>query len=144
MKSKSHDLAVLIGRFQPFHIGHSENLKHAIDKRADLQKLAEQEVKQPFDLDKGPLARGKLVSLGAEEHVLFVTLHHIIADGWSIRVFINELVELYEAFLAQEQPDLPILSVQYADYAAWQRQSLDSDAQKQSLSYWKKKLNCPP
>ncbi len=116
------------------------DLKHAIDKRADLQKLAEQEVKQPFDLDKGPLARGKLVSLGAEEHVLFVTLHHIIADGWSIRVFINELVELYEAFLAQEQPDLPILSVQYADYAAWQRQSLDSDAQKQSLSYWKKKL----
>ena len=95
------------------------------------------EAQRPFDLTRGPLLRVVLWELGAGEHVLQVTLHHIIADGWSRGVLIEEFVALYRARLAGQQAALPELSIQYADFAAWQRDSLQGDELKGQLAYWR-------
>ncbi|MGO4780815.1 condensation domain-containing protein, partial [Lysobacter sp. 2RAB21] len=80
-----------------------------------------EEARAPFDLAQGPLIRGRLLRLSEHEHVLLVTQHHIVSDGWSIGVLVQEVSALYDAY-RQGQPDpLPPLPIQYADYAAWQR-----------------------
>ncbi|MCX2946719.1 non-ribosomal peptide synthase/polyketide synthase [Lentzea sp. NEAU-D7] len=99
-------------------------------ERGDLDAVLLEETTTPFDLRTGPLLRTRLVQLGADEHVLVLTLHHIITDGWSTAVLTDELAALYEG---RELPELP---VQYADFAVWQR-GLDLDAQ---LRYWKEQL----
>ena len=86
--------------------------------------LAAGEARAPFDLAAGPLLRVRLLRLGADDHVVCVTMHHIVSDGWSSSVLIAELSELYRAAVAGEPPALPDLPVQYADYAVWQRQWL--------------------
>jgi len=100
-----------------------------------------EEVRQGFDLRSGPLIRVQLHRLKVEEHLLVVTMHHIIADGWSLGVFLRDLAEVYAASLAQRQACLPPLSIHYADYAHWQRQrwSHGEELEKQ-LSYWKGRL----
>ena len=101
---------------------------HRTATDAELRKGALTiEAQRRFDLTRGPLLRVVLWELGAGEHVLQVTLHHIIADGWSRGVLIEEFVALYRARLAGEQAALPELSIQYADFAAWQRDSLQGD-----------------
>jgi hypothetical protein len=108
-----------------------------------VQQLATREVQQSFDLGRGPLLRVTVLRLGAEEHVVFLTMHHIVADGWSMGVFVRELVALYEAFAAGRSSPLPELPIQYADFACWQRQWLQGKTLEVQLAYWKKQLGNP-
>ncbi|GCE07388.1 non-ribosomal peptide synthetase [Dictyobacter aurantiacus] len=107
---------------------------------AEVQRRLTGEARQPFDLQHGPLLRATLLRLDTEEHVLFLNMHHIISDGWSLSVFSREFTELYRAY-AQDRPSpLAELSVQYADYASWQRDLLRGQALDEQLSYWKEQL----
>jgi hypothetical protein len=108
---------------------------------AEVNRLALEETQQPFDLTRTPLLRVTLLQLGAEEHVLLLTLHHIIADGWSIEVLVREVATLYAAFAEGKPSPLPDLPIQYADFAVWQRQ-LDKEWQTQ-LDYWQQQLATP-
>jgi amino acid adenylation domain-containing protein len=110
------------------------------EQEAEVRRVAEEEALRPFDLERGPLWRAVLVRVGPEEHVLFVTLHHIISDGWSMAVLTKELAALYEAAVRGVPVALPDLPVQYADYAAWQRGWLTGDVLERELAYWKKQL----
>lgn len=113
-------------------------------RRKRAAAVVEEEWRTPFDLNNGPLLRVRLLRLGAQEHVLVVSFHHIISDAWSVAVFNREFVTLYEAF-HEELPDpLPPLPVQYADFAIWQRGWLDEEAQSAQLKYWKKQLQGIP
>jgi amino acid adenylation domain-containing protein len=103
------------------------------------------EADAPFDLERGPLVRGRLFRLGADDHVLVVGMHHIVSDGWSMEVFNRELDTLYAAFRRGEPDPLPPLPVQYADYAAWQRQWLTGEVLERQLSWWRERLaGAPP
>ncbi|AKT41191.1 non-ribosomal peptide synthetase [Chondromyces crocatus] len=95
---------------------------------------------QPFDLGTGPLLRADLVKVDAEEHVLLLTLHHIISDGWSTGVLIGELAALYEAAVEGKRSPLPPLSIQYADFAQWQRGWLEGAVLSEQLAYWREQL----
>src|SRR5262249_33403056 len=103
-------------------------------------KLAQDDARLPFDLSTGPLMRLKLVRLNETDHVLIVTAHHIVSDGWSIGVLIQELATLYEAFSRNKPSPLPELPIQYADFACHQRESLDRASLDEQLSYWRNKL----
>ncbi|MBB1616697.1 non-ribosomal peptide synthetase [Pseudomonas sp. UMC65] len=94
----------------------------------------------PFDLGSGPLLRVKLLKLGTEEHVLLLTLHHIVSDGWSMNVLIDEFIRCYDAFERGETPQLPPLPIQYRDYALWQRRWLEAGEQARQLEYWQARL----
>ncbi|WP_442923200.1 amino acid adenylation domain-containing protein [Microcoleus sp. A6-C5] len=115
-----------------------------IQREAEVKKLAAAEASKPFDLTKWPLLRASLLQLDAEEYVLLLTLHHIIFDGWSIGVFLQELAALYEAFSIGKPSSLPELSIQYADFAIWQREWLAGDRLQTQLNYWKKQLSGTP
>ncbi|GAB2875219.1 hypothetical protein GCM10027277_50670 [Pseudoduganella ginsengisoli] len=109
-----------------------------------LSQLSFDEVSAPFDLSTGPLIRGHLVQLADAEWVLLVTQHHIISDGWSIGILIREMSQLYQAF-SQQQPDpLPPLPLQYADYAAWQRNWMQGAVLQTQLDFWKTYLSGAP
>src|SRR5205085_1030072 len=101
---------------------------------------AQQEAQAPFNLSEGPLVRGKLIRLSSTEHVLLLTMHHIISDGWSIGVFVTEMAALYESFVERRECQLPPLAIQYADYAHWQRQWMQGKALDLLLDYWKRQL----
>lgn len=101
-----------------------------------VQQLADREAKQPFQLDQPPLLRLKLLHLDKSESVLLLTLHHILADGWSIGILLQELTAIYPALQQGQADPLPPLPIQYADFAAWQR----SQDQTQQLNYWKTQL----
>ncbi|HTQ79678.1 MAG TPA: amino acid adenylation domain-containing protein, partial [Thermoanaerobaculia bacterium] len=102
---------------------------------ADEHSLAE--ARQPFDLARDPLLRARLLRLAEEEHRLLLTLHHIVADGWSQAILIREVSELYAAFLRREASSLPVLKIQYSDFALWQRGWLRGDLLASQLAYWK-------
>ncbi|MBC8229645.1 amino acid adenylation domain-containing protein [bacterium] len=109
------------------------------------QQLATEATQQVFDLAKGPLLRVKLLRLAKEEHILLLTMHHIIFDGWSSNVFFRELAALYKAFSTGRPSLLPELPIQYVDFAVWQQQWLQSEVLESQLSYWKQQLgDCPP
>ena len=110
------------------------------EQEAAVQRLAQQEAVEPFDLGRGPLLRVKLLRLGATEHVMLVTMHHIVSDGWSMGVFVNEVAALYRAFSEGEESPLEELEVQYADFALWQREWLQGEALDTQLRYWREKL----
>ena len=115
------------------------------EREARAGQLASAEIKQPFDLTHGPLLRALLLRLSDDDHVLILTMHHIAADGWSIGVLLRELTALYESFVAAKPPTLPVLSIQYADYAIWQRQWLRGEVLEKLVSYWRKQLaGAPP
>ncbi|WP_156368633.1 non-ribosomal peptide synthetase, partial [Duganella sp. Leaf61] len=117
----------------------------AADPQAEqaLAALVAQEAQTPFDLQTGPLIRAHLVRLGAQRHVLLITLHHIVADGWSMGVLVRELGALYNAFRDGGADPLPVLPVQYADYAVWQRDALREQIAAQG-EYWKQTLAGAP
>src|SRR5262249_32168771 len=97
----------------------------AADEQAgEARRLATEEAQRPFDLTRGPLLRALLLRLGSDEHLVIVTMHHIVADGWSMGVLLDEIAELYPAFAAGRGSPLPELPIQYADYAHWQRNRL--------------------
>lgn len=115
------------------------------ERQAEARRLATDETTRPFDLAKGPLARMKLLRLAHQEHVLLVTMHHIISDGWSLQVFARELSALYNAFAGGELSPLPPLPSQYADFAIWQRQRLQGQRLEEQLAFWRKRLaGAPP
>ncbi|WP_094531648.1 non-ribosomal peptide synthetase [Pseudanabaena sp. SR411] len=112
----------------------------ASDQKQELNRLAEIETKTPFDLSQSPLLRAKLLRLASDDHIFLLTMHHIICDGWSLDIFFRELGLIYEA-LAQGKPSpLPPLSIQYADFAVWQREWLQGEVLDTQLSYWKERL----
>ena len=115
------------------------------ERDAEVLRLAAKETQLPFDLARGPLLRVTLLRLGLSEHVLLLTMHHIVSDAWSDGVFIRELAALYEAFCAGQPSPLPELSIQYADFAHWQRQWLQGEVLETLLSYWQQQLaGAPP
>jgi amino acid adenylation domain-containing protein len=114
------------------------------EQSALVRRLATEEAQQPFDLSNGPLLRVTLVRLGQESHVLLVTVHHIVSDGWSMGIFIREVAALYEAFCTKAPSPLPELPVQYADFAHWQRQWLSGEVLETQLNYWQQQLTGAP
>ena len=111
------------------------------EREAALQTLLQQEAEQPFDLASGPLIRARLWHLGAHDHVLFLNLHHIVSDGWSMGLLFRELSVLYRAYRSGEPNPLAELPIQYADYAIWQRNRLQGENLDKQVSYWKTKLD---
>lgn len=118
------------------------DLQHleTIEREQELQRLEAKNAQQPFDLTQAPLLRLVLLRLTPEEHILFVTMHHIISDAWSGGVFIREVSALYEAFSNNKPSLLPELPIQYADYAVWQQQWLQGERLDIQLTYWKQQL----
>ncbi len=109
-------------------------------REAEALRRAQQAAAQPFDLERAPLFRARLLRLGESEHWLLLTQHHIATDGWSSGVLRRELSVLYEAFREGKPSPLPELPVQYADYAVWQREWLRGEVLEEQLSYWKHAL----
>ena len=92
-----------------------------------MEGLVAEEASRPFDLELGPLVRGRLIRESEDLHTLLITMHHIVFDGWSMGIFVNELSALYRAYAKGEADALPVLEVQYADYAIWQRQWISGE-----------------
>ncbi|MEG4277135.1 amino acid adenylation domain-containing protein [Microcoleus sp. MON1_C1] len=111
------------------------------DREAQVQRLSAEEARDPFDLGQSSLLRAKLLRLDETEHVLLLTVHHIVFDGWSLGVFLRELAEFYQAFSSDRLPLLSPLPIQYADFAAWQRQQLQGEILETQLAYWKQQLS---
>ncbi|MFT5757209.1 MAG: amino acid adenylation domain-containing protein [Alteromonadaceae bacterium] len=110
----------------------------------EYQQICEQESSQPFDLEKGPLIRGRLLTMAPDDHVLLLTMHHIISDGWSFGVITHEISTLYEAFSQDKVDPLPALAFQYADFSLWQKQQLQGPKLQKQLNYWLEKLQGSP
>ncbi|HEY0733388.1 MAG TPA: amino acid adenylation domain-containing protein [Herpetosiphonaceae bacterium] len=112
----------------------------ASERESVLLRLAGTEARQPFDLARGPLIRTTLLRLAETDHVLLLTMHHIVSDGWSMEVFARELVPIYTALIAGMPPSLAQLPIQYADYAVWQRGWLSGTVLEAQLGYWRRQL----
>jgi amino acid adenylation domain-containing protein len=110
-------------------------------RESQTQRLAAQESQRPFDLARGPHIRGQILRVGEEDHVLLFTMHHIVADGWSMRLLILGVTTLYEAFSHGEPSRLPELAIQYADFAVWQRAWLTGSVLEGQLGFWKRQLD---
>jgi len=113
-------------------------------RETEVLRLANEEAEQPFNLSDGPVLRVGLLRLASEEHVVLFTMHHIISDGWSAGIFVKEVAAHYAAFLQGKPSPLPDLEIQYADFAAWQREWLKGEALEEQLSYWEKQLAGAP
>ncbi|TPG68250.1 amino acid adenylation domain-containing protein [Brevibacillus laterosporus] len=110
------------------------------ERHQRIIEMANQDANQPFDLTKCPLVRFILFKKDEESYVFYYTMHHLIMDGWSLQIFTHELSVLYEAFSQGKPSPLPEMQLQYADFAAWQRNWLDGKVMNQQLAYWKKQL----
>ncbi|MDZ7949837.1 non-ribosomal peptide synthetase [Nostoc sp. DedQUE09] len=117
-----------------------------IESQSDVtvQQFLTQESQRPFELTQGPLLRAKLLRLAQQEHILLLEMHHIISDGWSTEVFLQEIGLLYKAFLTRNASPLTEISIQYKDFAHWQRQWLRGEILQTQLSYWKQQLEGIP
>ncbi|MDF5712391.1 MAG: amino acid adenylation domain-containing protein [Rhizonema sp. NSF051] len=116
-----------------------------LERETEVQQLTIAEAQQPFNLTQGPLLRATLLQLDEAEHIVLLTMHHIVSDGWSIGVFIQELAAVYEAFFSGKPSPLPELSIQYADFAVWQQQWLTGEVLEAQINYWKQQLaGAPP
>ncbi|HEX4498386.1 MAG TPA: condensation domain-containing protein, partial [Thermoanaerobaculia bacterium] len=113
-------------------------------QEGEVTALAVEEFRRPFDLASGPLLRATLLKLGSERHVLLLTMHHIVSDGWSTEILLRELMTLYEAFAAGRPSPLPELAVQYADFAVWQRRWLSGETLSRQLEHWRQRLAGAP
>src|SRR5690606_4276519 len=109
-------------------------------REAEVLRLADADTLAPFDLTRAPLFRASLLQLAEREHVLLVTMHHIISDGGSMNIVIEEFARLYEAHASGAPLELPPLRVQYADYAGWQRAWMEAGEADRQLAYWEKQL----
>ncbi|HVG45825.1 MAG TPA: amino acid adenylation domain-containing protein, partial [Longimicrobium sp.] len=127
----------------PFHL-----VEHDLEGRPEapreLDRLVAEEASAPFDLAQGPLVRGRLVRMAADDHVLLLTMHHIVSDGWSMDVLHRELGALYAAFARGLEDPLPPLPVQYADYAAWHRRWVEGPVLEAQGEYWTQTLASAP
>jgi len=130
--SADQTLTLLVTDLQKFHESKRET---------EAQWLANEEAQEPFDLVQGPLLRVKLLCLAEEEHILLLTMHHIVSDGWSFNIFFRELTDIYEAFSTGKPSPLPDLPIQYADFAVWQLQWLQGEVLESLFSYWKQQMD---
>lgn len=112
-----------------------------IERTERVKQIAARLREQPFDLVHGPLVGAALVRLAEEEYHFWFLMHHIVSDGWSIGVLLNELSACYEAFASGRRPELPDLPIQYADFAVWQREWLQGETLDRQMKYWKEQLN---
>ena len=120
------------------------DLRQNRDIEEELQRLTIEEANTAFDLQAGPLIRGRLIRLGDREHVLLITMHHIVSDGWSMGVLTRELGTLYRAYSQGQADPLPALTIQYADYAVWQRHWLAGEVLQTQSDYWEGTLAGAP
>ncbi|MFL7963585.1 non-ribosomal peptide synthase/polyketide synthase [Pseudomonas kielensis] len=125
----------------PLVIDHADFSAMPAGEREQAVRLAaEAQSMQPFDLSNGPLLRVELLKLDEQEHVLLLTLHHIVSDGWSMNVLIDEFIRFYDAHEAGVAPQLADLPIQYSDYALWQRRWLEAGELQRQLDYWQAQL----
>ncbi|MDR9865972.1 condensation domain-containing protein, partial [Pseudomonas baetica] len=114
-----------------------EILDGTSDKSAEqTQAYVQRQISQPFDLQNGPLLRVGLLQVAREEHVLVLTQHHIVSDGWSMQLLVQELIQRYAAYSQGQTVELAELPIQYADYALWQRQWMEAGERERQLNYW--------
>ena len=116
------------------------DLSGEVDCEAAVRRVLEKEVHAPFDLAEGPLMRVQIIACADDDHHLQVSLHHAIADGWSMSVLLDEFGEAYAAHCEGRAPGLPALTVQYADVARWQRELLESGEEARQLAHWTARL----
>ncbi|MGH3622326.1 MAG: amino acid adenylation domain-containing protein, partial [Sciscionella sp.] len=109
--------------------------------RPELDRVLDEELSRPFDLRHGPVFRASLIRLSEQEHVLLLSAHHIAVDGWSIGVLVDELSMLYGAGVRGEHAELPLLPLQYADFAVWQRDRVSGPMLDEQLDYWRRRLH---
>jgi acyl carrier protein len=113
------------------------------EQETEVRRLISEEVAVSFSLTDGPLIRARILQIGTEEHVLILTMHHIITDAWSMAVFIKDMGALYDAHSHASPSPLEPLTVQYADFAAWEHEQLAGAAMDEQLTYWKRQLRGP-
>ena len=131
----------IVSSFQPPHWVEVDLSRLPSEQRwREATRLVEYEANQPFDLEKGPLAKFLLIEVEPEDHVLMLTMHHIIGDQWSFGVIGSEFAFFYNAFCQGETPSAKPLLLQYADYAVWERRCLTDDRLSTQLDYWQKSL----
>jgi len=116
----------------------SANDEKSIDN--EVTKLATNEARAPFNLATGPLFRVKILTISNVEHIVLITMHHIISDGWSMGILVGEITSIYSSFLSNKPDELSELEIQYADYSEWQNEYLKGEVLNEQLDYWKKKL----
>jgi amino acid adenylation domain-containing protein len=117
----------------------------AAAREDEARRLLAAEARTPFDLGRAPLLRARLLRLAPDEHLLLLTLHHVVSDGWSMGVLHREMDALYRAFAAGASSPLPPLPIQYGDYAVWQREELTGEALEEQLAFWRAELaGAPP
>ena len=133
----------IIREAEYFHIPVID-LSNETDKETLAKQMVLSEATAPFNLSQGPLLRAKLIKLQENEHILIINMHHIISDGWSIGILIRELGQVLNSLIKGKQPELHPLPIQYADFAVWQKQWLESGERERQLSYWKEQLSGAP
>jgi amino acid adenylation domain-containing protein len=139
---------------QPFQVVHAASTPWFVlvdfsgfpqnQREAEAVCRVTEEVRRPFDLCQGPLLRALLCRLTDQDHILLLTMHHIISDGWSMRVIEQEMAALYASFSAGEPSPLEDLPLQYADFAVWQRDWLNGDVLEKEIDYWRNQLEGVP
>lgn len=113
-------------------------------QKVELETIKRRDAQTLFDLNQGPLLKTSLVKLSDQQQTFLLTLHHIIADGWSAQCFAQELSQAYRAIVTKQTPNLPALTIQYADFAHWQRHWLQGEVLKQQSDYWQQQLSDTP
>jgi amino acid adenylation domain-containing protein len=111
------------------------------EREAEALRIVCEEGKKPFNLSEGPLLRVCLVRLQPDRHTLVLVMHHIVTDGWSISILFREVTTSYAAFITNQTPDLPEISIQYAEYAQWQREHMSGALLASEIEHWKNKLD---
>jgi len=135
VRQENHGTVQVVGEPAPVAITRSDVLE------ADLQATVEAKIARTFNLEHEPLLRVDLLRLAADDHVLVLVQHHIVSDGWSMQVMVEELVQLYSAFSQGRDLQLPALPIQYADYAVWQRDWMEAGEKARQLDYWRDLLS---
>ncbi|HEX5888415.1 MAG TPA: amino acid adenylation domain-containing protein, partial [Pyrinomonadaceae bacterium] len=116
------------------------DLRETDDREQEVARRAAEDAQTPFDLATGGLLRTTLLQLSDEEHALLITMHHIVSDAWSVGIFIRELSSLYASFADEQEPQMPALPVQYADFARWQQIWFQGDVLATQMAYWQQHL----
>jgi hypothetical protein len=119
-----------------------QDLREAEEKarEQEAERIAKEEAERGFDLERGPMMRARLLQMGEEDHVLLVTMHHVVSDGWSVGIMVREFRELYEGYVKGKETKLEELKIQYKDFAVWQREWLQGEVLEKQLGYWRKQL----
>jgi amino acid adenylation domain-containing protein len=129
----------------PFHLDLPVvDTRAAVEPHREADRLASEAARHCFNLSDGPLLRGLLLRTADDEHLLILTMHHITFDGWSISILVRELAALYDSIAAGETAKLPALTLQYRDFARWQREWLSGDRLARGLAYWRRQLAGAP